>query len=316
MYKRVLLGNEQYEFPSNDLQELTDHTGLFLQKDFAKLKHSLDDLGYLFIRKFHAENLIEEARTAVLNHIKESGEDKLDPKYPTDEGILSTRCGYGCLPFMEGKNCITHNPKVLNVLEGSHTRRFFQQLLSGPVCTFDFKWLRAIHRRSFTGAHVDNVYMGRGSPKLLTIWTPFGDNPLQMGALAVMEKSHKLPQFQHFQQTYGNCDLETEGVAGTGWFSENPREMSKIFGIGWKSQNFGLGDVLIFTSRTVHMSTQNLTEKVRISCDTRWQRQDEPVDPRYVGDSFAVKVKHGLHGKATEMSTKTIETLKNQWGFQ
>ena len=49
------------------------------------------------------------------------------------------------------------------------------------------------------GAHVDNVYMGRGTSNLLTIWTPFGDNPIEMGSLAVVENSHKLPQMKHFQ---------------------------------------------------------------------------------------------------------------------
>jgi hypothetical protein len=51
------------------------------------------------------------------------------------------------------------------------------------------------------GAHVDNVYMGRGTSDLLTIWTPFGPNPIEMGTLAVVESSHKLPELQHFQVT-------------------------------------------------------------------------------------------------------------------
>ena len=36
-------------------------------------------------------------------------------------------------------------------------------LCSVQVRTFDFKWLRGVHREAFTGAHVDNVYMGRGT---------------------------------------------------------------------------------------------------------------------------------------------------------
>ena len=41
--------------------------------------------------------------------------------------------------------------------------------------------------------------MGRGTSNLLTIWTPFGENPLEMGALAVVESSNKLQRLQHFQ---------------------------------------------------------------------------------------------------------------------
>ena len=53
-----------------------------------------------------------------------------------------------------------------------------------------------------TGAHVDNVYMGRGTQNLLTIWTPFGENPIEMGTLAVVESSHKLPKMKHFQASH------------------------------------------------------------------------------------------------------------------
>ena len=28
------------------------------------------------------------------------------------------------------------------------------------------------------------------------------------------------------QKTYGACDLEAENIQGSGWFSENPRELS------------------------------------------------------------------------------------------
>ena len=30
------------------------------------------------------------------------------------------------------------------------------------------------------------------------------------------------------QATYGECDLEREGVTGSGWFTENPREIQKM----------------------------------------------------------------------------------------
>ena len=32
-----------------------------------------------------------------------------------------------------------------------------------------------MHKFIDAGVHVDNVYMGRGTPDLYTIWTPFGD---------------------------------------------------------------------------------------------------------------------------------------------
>ena len=50
-----------------------------------------------------------------------------------------------------------------------------------------------------------------------------------MGTLAVAEGSHKAPQFERFQATYGSLDLEKENVGGSGWFSENPTELEDQF---------------------------------------------------------------------------------------
>lgn len=62
------------------------------------------------------------------------------------------------------------------------------------------------------------------------------------------------------------------------------------------------------------MSTSNLTDYVRISCDTRWQPADEAADPRYVGDIGAVAPKYGLFGKEKEKAQK-VEDLKQLWGI-
>lgn len=45
-------------------------------------------------------------------------------------------------------------------------------------------------KNGFTGAHVDNVYMSRGTANVLTMWTPIGDIPPDMGTLAVCAESN------------------------------------------------------------------------------------------------------------------------------
>ena len=89
------------------------------------------------------------------------------------------------------------------------------------------------------GAHVDNVYMSRGSKKLLTTWIPIGDTDMEMGTLCVLEGSHRLPRFRRFQQTYGNFDTEAEpNFTGTGWFTDDPAEVTSKFGGQWRSEDF------------------------------------------------------------------------------
>ncbi|KAK3776715.1 hypothetical protein RRG08_005126 [Elysia crispata] len=124
-------------------------------------------------------------------------------------------------------------------------------------------------KAGFTGAHVDSVYMSRGSPDLMTLWTPLGYTDIEMGVLAVCEASHRLPEFDHFQATCGNMDAEKVSLKGTGWFTENPFEIIQKFGGCWKTTDFRAVHVLIFNLRTVHMSTTNTTHFARVSCDTR-----------------------------------------------
>ena len=49
----------------------------------------------------------------------------------------------------------------------------------------------------------------------------------------------------------------------------------------WRTCDFSAGDVVIFGMGLVHGSTANLTSRVRMSCDVRWQPAADPVDERY-----------------------------------
>ncbi len=42
------------------------------------------------------------------------------------------------------------------------------------VITTGYKWLRAVCKGEFTGVHTDKVFLGRGSPHVLTAWVPLG----------------------------------------------------------------------------------------------------------------------------------------------
>jgi hypothetical protein len=164
----------------------------------AFMAHELKTYGYLFIRNLHDREAVLQARTKILGYLKELG-GKLDETYPLDLGVLKAGCGVGCLPFLEGRNSLTHSPEVLNVLEGLRAKGFFKILFGEEVRSFDYKWLRVMHQGGFTGAHVDHVYMNRGTDQLLTMWTPFGDTSAHSGTVAICEGSTSLPSFGYVQ---------------------------------------------------------------------------------------------------------------------
>ena len=83
---------------------------------------------------------------AVLEYIDSLGDDKFDQEHPLEAGMLDARCGFGCVPFMEGVNDITKHPDVHAVIEGERPKQFFEKLLDGEVLTFGYKWLRGVYR--------------------------------------------------------------------------------------------------------------------------------------------------------------------------
>ena len=131
----------------------------------------------------------------------------------------------------------------------------------------------------FTGIHVDWVYMGRGTNKLLTCWIPIGRTTVEMGTITILESSNSDPAFEEIRNTYGQMDAEKINLKGTGWLTKTPSELNK-YGAKWVTNDFEAGDVVIFPMQTLHMSTTNITDKARISCDTRWQPISAPIDPR------------------------------------
>jgi hypothetical protein len=70
-----------------------------------------------------------------------------------------------------------------------------------------------------------------------------------------------------------------------GWFSEDPEEIRERFGGRWLTADVRAGDIITFGLYTLHGSTNNTTDRFRISCDVRYQPASEPMDARWGGDS-------------------------------
>ena len=327
-------GGELVEFgPGCALQPLRSSAAVFAAGDSAQLRANFARDGYIYLPQALPREAVLAAKQHVLEDFGRRG-GVLDASRPIEEAVLKEGCAAGCVPFLEGQNDVTHDPKMLAVLEGSGLKAAVSAALGCEnVRTFDFKWLRAVPKGTFSGAHVDWVYMGHGSQQLVTCWVPIGDIPVEMGTLAVNEASHRLPSFEPLRQTYGKLDWERDHLDGSGWFTDDPAEVTGLFGGQWKTADFRAGDVLLFGMQTMHMSTTNTTDQVRISCDVRWQPAADPIDSRYVGNpnEKEVKVKVGVEGvnKLTEPqpdgkdaaaaagdeASVTIQQLRQRWGF-
>lgn len=294
--REAQFGERRWAFPGPELQELRDSSAL--RADPAALRARLADDGYLLLRGFHDRDAVLAARRVVLREL--AGRGFLEPGAPLEEGRIGPS-GKGA--FLGGFRPVTHAPEFLAVVESPRLLGFFADLFGAPALTYDYKWLRAVVTREFTGMHYDVVYMGRGTHNLLTCWTPIGDVPLDQGPLALCLGSQ---HFDRIRDTYGRMDVDRDHV--TGWFSNDPAEIVRDFGGQWATAEFRAGDVLLFGMYLMHGSLSNTSGLYRLSADTRYQRRDEPVDERWIGD----------HPKAHyawfQGATKTMADARREWG--
>lgn len=296
---KVTIGQRELEWGGKYLTELRDCNDML--EDTVALRNRLQEDGYLLIRGFHKREQVLNARMEFLNKLAAMG--RLDPHALVEDGIIGSE-NKGGMWGGSTEQLQPDFPQFLDVVNSPAVLDFFGRLLGGAAMTYDYKWPRAVARGGNTGAHYDVVYMGRGTKELYTMWTPFGDIPLEMGTLAMCLGSQ---HFTKIKQTYGEMDVDRDNVA-TGWFSEDPVEIVDRYGGQWATTAFEAGDAIIFGMYMMHTSLNNSTSRYRISADTRYQLASEPVDERWIGR----KPKgHYAWGRTPQ---KSVAEARKEWG--
>lgn len=266
----------------------------------AMLRAHMATEGYIYLKNVLDVDLIGQARRVMAERLADIGH--VDRTYPLDECRAMPKSTVQFMPDLS-----KDNPALMQVLYDGRMMEIFADLLDAAVRHYDFTWVRAVAPKRGTPPHMDIVYMGRGTKQLYTAWTPLMDVPLQMGGLMILERSH---QHTRLNEGYGAKDVDefcTNKVGDTytgmggggnirngGWLSDNPAKLRTALGGRWLSSDFQAGDVLIFSVFTVHTSLDNASDRIRLSTDTRYQRADEPIDERWIGEE---PIGHGSAGK-------------------
>lgn len=280
------------------------------------LRARLEEDGYLFVPGLLDRDAVRAGRLELLGQVQAAG--ALDPAYPLEDGVLR--------PDAEELGLWQAYPSssevLRSVVHGERITSFFSSLVGAPVRSYDFIWLRDQPRSHGVAPHCDLVFMGRGTPDVLTCWMPFGDIPLGGGGLMLLENSHRqsvvrIADYLHQDvDTYcangPNADAVRDGTMrwehweepapGRDWGGEITGDavaLREEWGGRWlTAERFRMGDVLIFSMRTVHAGTDNETDRLRLSTDSRYQRADAPVDERWVvGANGEPPVGHGAAAK-------------------
>ena len=272
--RTVRFGNVDYQYPSDELRPLRDSNDLLSDRD--ALLTRLEEEGYLYLPGYLDREEVLDARDCILEYME--GAEGLEPGSRPLDGVMGK---YGKSVPLMGKKVITHCDPVAKVIASPRLFELNELITGEPAKTFDYKWLRAVGNEEFTGAHMDYVYMGRGSARLMTTWIPIGDATIEQGTLCVCPSSNCSPKFEGLRNTYGSKDVERDKI--NGWFTKDPREVTDIGG-HWRTSDVKAGDVITFGMHLMHASTTNITDRWRLSCDVRFQPTADPIDSRWVGD--------------------------------
>jgi len=303
----------RFEFPGGYISELRDSNDL--AEDFDALRARMGEDGYLLIRGFADREAVLKTRRAIVTKMAENGcfKQGTDPM----GGVIGPAGARGF------RIQTVPDHEIRGLFETEPFLPFFEAYFKTETRMVPMTITRIKGRGKGTGIHCDNVYVGRGSNRVLSIWIPFGDLTVEQSPLAICVGSHNEPGFHKLKQTYGRHDPDRDTIKGAnnapGHLSWDLEDVTEHFGGRWKTTNFRAGDVLIFPPFTIHCGLDNTTDRYRISCDCRFQPAVDPVDPRFRfekgSDAESELMRHRFRVADGEVSSVTMEEARADWGL-
>jgi hypothetical protein len=287
--------------------------------DRDELHRRMASDGYLFLPGCLDREEVIAARLSSLERLAEK--EIFDEGHPLEEAVLKPD-----QELRSAQDVPIGNEPLLKLLYSGRMIEFYEYFLGGPVMHFDYTWFRSKSAASgvVTDPHCDIVYMSRGETQnRYTSWTPLGDVPLGMGGLMILEGSHLQ---EELKATYGrtdvdvycenigdaaqvmarakaeNCELTADEKAKVTWSTMGPychsaNQAREQVGGRWLTTAYEMGDLLLFTMYTMHTGSDNQTDRLRISTDTRYQPASDAVDERWIGatpGNWDIRDKHGM----------------------
>lgn len=238
--------------------------------------------GFLLLRGVHDPIEVEAARCEVLHRLEEVGEVTEPVELGIESGTSQRREAY---PTKEELGSfwrsVSEGKAVRSVINGPRITRVMTNLFQEPAHHFSFAWLRAMAAGRASPMHIDHPYMNRGSNRLVTCWTPLCDISLNEGPLYILEGSHNWPDIR---QQFEGHDVDRD-PSRPGHIEESALKLVTRKKSRFLTSEFKLGDCLVFGMFTVHGSFDNnsQTGRIRLSCDTRFQPAEDPMDERFSG---------------------------------
>lgn len=249
-----------------------------LLEDPEALRARADEHGYLFFRGLLPEPDVLEVRRRILGVVSDHGwvaegtelMDGIADQAAFNAVPAEARgyCGGGVpreayrdVQHLREFHQLAHHPQLLGM---------YESLFGTAVLPHPRNIARIVIPADDTVAtppHQDFIHI-QGTKNVWTAWFPLGDCPIELGGLSVLVGS--------------NHDglMPYKAVAGAGGLEAYLCEMDYPWAVG----SFQLGDVLTFSSQTVHRALPHRAgDRIRLSCDFRYQPAAEDIHESSLG---------------------------------
>jgi hypothetical protein len=267
------------DVPEELIGELPDSSGLL--DDPEGLRARLAEDGFLYLRGVVDRATVLGARREVFGRLVEVGE--IRP--PGPEGIATGESRRAELQPDLGRfwRSVSEGPRLRAASHGRDMNRIMSLIFGEQARPQDYIFLRAGAVGRATGLHFDYPFFTRVHDKVCTVWLPLGDVPVSDGPVVIVEGSNRYRDlidpmigFDVATDKSRKADLGSDAIA----FAQGR-------GTRLLTRDFAAGDIAIFGMYTAHGSLDNHSriDRVRLSCDVRWQPASLPVDDRYFGDN-------------------------------
>jgi len=226
------LGVRDVVFPSSQLSQL--RRSVLSNEQIAPLSDQLKQEGYLFFPKFLPEALILKC-DSLFKHM----------------GVSSTNEELG-----EAARAVAEI--VQNLLQKIFKDDETVKYIKGS------RVFRGYTKGLWTGVHMDAIYAGPGP--IITTWLPLMPISVNLGGLVVLPWQAERAVYERLRPVRSVLPTQVK-AAGDKILTYDPWVISRT---GWASENYEVGDLVVFREGVAHMSLCNMKDTVRRSMDMRW----------------------------------------------
>ena len=231
--------------------------------DPTRLKTLLAEHGYLLLRGALNRDLVQRVRDdliAVLHECNILESPAAPPIWsggppPTEEEYMAY---YERAVQLDSFNRLAESAEVRAVMEAIH---------DGPVQVWEQRLLRIIPPDPDgaaplgVGAHQDgSPQLGYLTQDFCTAWVPLTDIDDRLGGLAVVPCSHR-----------GGVRAQTGSASSSLRTAKTQTFEAPSADERWVTTNYSPGDLVVFSSMTLHKGQPNTSDRLRLSCDFRYQ---------------------------------------------